>query len=79
METKRGAIGPGLDGTPFQHPYLGVGIMLLVPVQKFLLSASRGLDFTYGGLLEHHQRVAYLSLALGQAAGLSRDQLNTPV
>jgi HD-GYP domain-containing protein (c-di-GMP phosphodiesterase class II) len=51
--------------------------MLLVPVEKFLLGASRGLDFTYGGLLEHHQRVAYLSLALGQAAGLSRDQLNT--
>lgn len=49
--------------------------MITVEAVRFLLSASRSLDFTYAGLLDHHQRVAYLSLVLGQAAGIHREEL----
>ena len=52
----------------------GLNVVKIEPV-RFLLSVSRSLDFTHSGLLDHHLRVAYLSLVLGQAAGLSEAEL----
>lgn len=49
--------------------------MVKIEPVRFLLSVSRSLDFTHSGLLDHHLRVAYLSLVLGQAAGLSEAEL----
>ncbi|MGI6605109.1 MAG: HD-GYP domain-containing protein [bacterium] len=45
--------------------------MLELDLVRLLLSLSRSLDFAYGGLLEHHQRVAFIALSLGRAAGLT--------
>ena len=44
----------------------------LVPCQ---INLARSLDFSSRGLLRHHQRVALMSLSLGQAAGLEQDAL----
>lgn len=46
-----------------------------VDLVKLLLCLSQSLDFSYAGLLNHHQRVALMSLSIGQAAGLTEAQL----
>jgi HD-GYP domain-containing protein (c-di-GMP phosphodiesterase class II) len=49
--------------------------MVKVDLVNFLLSASRGLDFTYTGLLHHHMRVAYLAQIIGAQVGLNDQEL----
>ncbi|BCV23229.1 HD-GYP domain-containing protein [Gelria sp. Kuro-4] len=48
---------------------------LRVDLVRLLLSLSHGLDFTHGGLLNHHQHVALMALEVGRAAGLTPEDL----